>query len=141
MPALFDENQQLDESELVDSLANKEPRNHKAMLIYKVFNPETGDLETFVKHCERAETTYNTAGAKFDASDEYSDTKRKKNRSKFKEREENGKKRHTKHSSIYCSLRGENKSHTTRKCKALKARTKEKILSIQLKITRGSPEK
>ena len=33
MPPLFDKNQQLDESELVDSLANKAPRSHKAMLI------------------------------------------------------------------------------------------------------------
>ena len=47
----------LDESELVDSLSNKEPRTHKAILISQVFNPETADLETFVEHCKRAETT------------------------------------------------------------------------------------
>ena len=47
---LFDKNQQLDESELVDSLANKAQRIHKAMLISQVFNPETGDLATFVEH-------------------------------------------------------------------------------------------
>ena len=39
MPPLFDENQQLNESKLVDSLANKLPRSHKAMLILKGFNP------------------------------------------------------------------------------------------------------
>ena len=38
MPPLFDDNQQLDESELVDSLANKAPRSHKAMLISQDFN-------------------------------------------------------------------------------------------------------
>ena len=48
MPPLFDENQQLDESELVDSLANKAPISHKAMLISQGSNPETGYLETFV---------------------------------------------------------------------------------------------
>ena len=48
MPPLFDENQQLDESGLVDSLANKAPRIHKAMLISQGFNPETGYLATFV---------------------------------------------------------------------------------------------
>ena len=47
-------NQKLDESELVDSIANKAPRIHKAMLISQGFNPETGDLETFVEHCEMA---------------------------------------------------------------------------------------
>ena len=47
MPPLFDENQQLDESELVDSLTNKEPRSHKAMMISQGFNSETGYLETF----------------------------------------------------------------------------------------------
>ena len=56
MPHLFQENQQLDESELVDSLANKAPRSHKAMILSQGFNPETGDLETFVEHCEQAET-------------------------------------------------------------------------------------
>ena len=53
-PLLFDNNQQLDKSELVDSLSNKAPRSHKAMLISRGFNPETNDLETFVEHCERA---------------------------------------------------------------------------------------
>ena len=58
------------ESELVDSLANKAPITHKAMLISQGFNPETADLETFVEHCECAETTDDIAGAKFAASDE-----------------------------------------------------------------------
>ena len=40
MPPLFDENQQLDESELVDYLAKKAPRNHKAMLISEGFSPK-----------------------------------------------------------------------------------------------------
>ena len=62
IPPLFDENQQLDESELVDSLANKAPRSHKSMLISQGFNTETGDLATFVEHYERAETTYNITG-------------------------------------------------------------------------------
>ena len=82
---LFQENQQLDESKLVHSLTNKAPKTHKAMLISQGFNPETGDLDTFVEHCKRAETTDNIAGAKFAASDEDSDTKRKKKRPKFKE--------------------------------------------------------
>ena len=47
MSALFDKNQKLDESELMDSLASKAPRSYKAMLISQGFNPETGDLETF----------------------------------------------------------------------------------------------
>ena len=39
MPPLFQENQQLDESELVYSIANKAPRSHKAMLISQGINP------------------------------------------------------------------------------------------------------
>ena len=61
-------NQQLDESKLVDSLANKAPISHKAMLISQGFNPETGDLETFIEHCERADTTEDIAMAKFSSS-------------------------------------------------------------------------
>ena len=51
MPPLFDENQQLDESKLVDSLADKAPKSHKAMLILQSFNRETGYLATFEEHC------------------------------------------------------------------------------------------
>ena len=47
----------LDEYELFDSLANKALRTHKAMLIVQGFNHETADLETFMEHCERTETT------------------------------------------------------------------------------------
>ena len=103
MPPMFDENQQLDESELVNSLANKAPRSHKAMLISQGFNPETGYLATFLEHCKRADNTNNISVARFSASDKDIDTKRKKKCSEFKEREENGKKRHKKKSSLYCS--------------------------------------
>ena len=98
MAPLFDENQQLEESEQVYSLANKAPRSHKAMLISQVFNPETGDLATIVEYCKCAETTENISGAKSSASDEDSYTKRKKKLSKFKEQEENGNKLDKKHS-------------------------------------------
>ena len=57
MPPFFDESQVLEESELVDFLANKAPKSHKAMLISQGFNPDTSSLATFVGHCERAETT------------------------------------------------------------------------------------
>ena len=127
MPLLFDENQQQDESKLVDSLANKAPISHKAMLISQGFNPETGYLATFIEHCKRAETMDNIAVANFSASEEDRDTKRHKKRSrKFKECEDNGKKHRLKNSSLYCSPHGENKSHTSRDCKVLKARDKDK---------------
>ena len=54
LPPLFKDSQMLDESELVDSLAKKAPKSHKAMLIVQCFHPETATLETFVEHCERA---------------------------------------------------------------------------------------
>ena len=68
MPPLFNDNQRLDESELVDFLANKAPRSQKAVIISQGFNPETGDLATSIEHCERAETTDNISMANFSAS-------------------------------------------------------------------------
>ena len=124
MPPLFQESKQLDNSELADSLAKKAPRIHKAMLISQGFNPETGDIEIFVEHCEQVETTDNIAGAKFSALDEDSYTKRKKKRLKFKRKEEHGKKRQKNHSKLYCSLHGENTSYITRECRVLKAKSK-----------------
>ena len=106
MPPLFQESQQLYESELVDSLANMAPRSHKAMLISQGFNPETGDIETFVEHYEWAETTYNITGVKFAASDKDSDTKRNKKRLKSKGQDEHVNKRQKQHSKLYCSLHG-----------------------------------
>ena len=101
----------INESELVDSLTNKAPRTHKAMLITQGFNPESADLKTFVEHCERAETTDDIAGAKFAASDEDSGTRNKK---RFKSKDEHGKKRQKRSSKLYCYLHVENTSHTSR---------------------------
>ena len=84
LPPLFKDFQMLDESESVDSLANKATSTHKAMLISRGFNPETAYLETFVEHCERAETTDDIARAKFAASDKDSEP-RKKKRTKSKD--------------------------------------------------------
>ena len=84
------------------------------MLISQGFNPKTGYLANFMEHYERAETTNIIDGAKSAASDEDRETKRNKKRCKFREREENGKKRHKKNSLLYCSLHGENRIHTTR---------------------------
>ena len=69
MPNLFNYNQQLYESEIVDSLAKKTPRKHKAMIISQGFNIKTVDLATFLKHCKQAETTDNTALSMFPSSD------------------------------------------------------------------------
>ena len=90
LPPLFKDFQMLDESELVDSLANKAPITHKAMLISQGFNPVTANLETFVENCERTETTDDIAGAKFDGSDEDSEPRKKK---RIKDKDDHGKKR------------------------------------------------
>ena len=112
MTFLFNNNQQLDGSELVDSLAKKLPRIHKEIIISQGFNPDTGDLETFAEHCERADTTDKIFRDKCSASDEDSDiTKNKKFSKKNKASEDSGKKRR-KNSSLYCSPHGENNSHT-----------------------------
>ena len=110
LPPLFDESQVLEESELVDFLANKAPKYHKAMLINQGFNPETSTLETFVEHCERAETTDDIAGTKFAASDEDSEPRRKK---RTKTKNDHGKKRIKRSTKMYCSLHGDNTSHTS----------------------------
>ena len=111
LPPLFEDSQMLDESELVDSLSNKAPRTHKAILIYQGLNPETADLETFVEHCECAETTDDIAGAKFAASDEDSEPRKKK---RIKSKGEHGKKRKKRPTKLYCSIHGENTGHTSR---------------------------
>ena len=122
LPPLFEDSQQLDKSELVDSLANKAPRTHKAMLIAQGFNPESADIETFVEHCKRAETTDDIAGAKFSASGEDSEPRKKKC---VKSKDEHVKKRQKRSSNLYCSLHAENTIHTSRDCNALKAKGKE----------------
>ena len=98
LPPLFEDSQMLDKSELVDSLANKVPRTHKAMLISQGFNPETANLETFVEHCECAETTDDIAGAKFAASDKDSEPRKKKC---TKSKDDHGKKRKKRSTKMY----------------------------------------
>ena len=108
---------------MVDSLANKAPISHKAMLISQGFNPETANIETFVEHCERAETTNDIAGEKFAASNEDSKTRRKK---RTKTKNDCGKKLIKRSSKIYCSLHGYNTSHSSRECNVLKSKGKDK---------------
>ena len=116
LPPLFEDSQVLEESELVDFLANKAPKSHKAILINQGFNPETSRLETFVGHYERAETTDDIAGAKFAASDKDSEPRRKK-RSKTKS--DCGKKCIKRSTKMYCSLHGDNTSHNSKDCNNL----------------------
>ena len=78
MPSLFDNNQQSDESEIMDLPANKAPRTHNDMLILQGFNPKTGDLATFIEQCKRVEITDNIAISLFTDSDEDSDTMKNK---------------------------------------------------------------
>ena len=140
MPPHFQENQHLDKSELIDSLANKSPRSHKAILISQGFIPQTIYLETFVDHCERAETTDSIAMARFSVSDKDSDTKREKKRPRFKEQDEHGKKRHKTHYLLYCSLYGENNATPPGIAKSSRKKLKTS-LSIPQRTTRGSPGK
>ena len=101
LPPLFDESQVLEESELVDFLANKAPKSHKAMLIAEGFNNESADLKTFVEHCKRTETTDDIVKAKFPASDEDSEPRKKK---RTKSKDDHGKKRKKLSTKMYCSL-------------------------------------
>ena len=64
IPPLFNNNQLLDESKLMNSLANKAPKSNNVIIILQGFNPETGYLATFVEHCKMAKTTDNIAMAK-----------------------------------------------------------------------------
>ena len=108
---------------MVDYLAKEAPGTHKAMLISQGFNPETADLETFVEHCECAETTDNIAGAKFAASDEDSEPRNKK---RTKTKDDHGKKPKKRSTRMCCSLHGENTSHTSWECNVLKSKGKVK---------------
>ena len=93
-----------------------------------------------MEQCERAETTNNISGAKFAASDEDSDNKRKKKRSKFKERDEYGKKHH-KNNLRFIALYMV-KTKATRPGSANYSRKGIKTsLSIQQRTTRGITEK
>ena len=123
LPPLFEDSQVLDESELVNALANKAPISHKAMLINQGFNPETATLETFVKHCEHAETTDDIAGAKFAAFDEDSKPRKKK---RTKTKNDHGKKRINRSTKMYFSLHGDNTSHNSKDCNVIKSKGKDK---------------
>ena len=135
MPPLFDESQVLEDSELVDFLANKAPKSHKVMLISQGFNPETSSLETFVEHCEREETTDAIASANFVASDKENEPRSKK---RSKSKSDRGKKRLKRSTKIYCSHHGENTSHTTKECNTLKAKVRPSLSSPR-RTSRKSP--
>ena len=76
-----------------------------------------------MEHCKRAETTDDISGAKFAASNEDSELRKKK---RVKSKDEHGKKRQKRSTKLYCSLHGENTSHTSRECNIMKSKGKEK---------------
>ena len=76
-----------------------------------------------MKHYERAETTDDIVGAKFAASDEDSEPRKKK---RVKSKDEHGKKLQKRSSNLYCSLHLGSTSQTSRECNVLKAKGKEK---------------
>ena len=93
------------------------------MLINQGFNPETATLKTFVEHCERAKNTDDIFEAKFAASDEDSEPRRK-NRTKTKNY--HGKKHIKRSTKMYCSLHGDNTSHNSKYCNVLNSKGKDK---------------
>ena len=70
---------------------------------------------------QRPRTSF--AGAKVAASDKDSEPRKEK---RVKSKDEDGKKHQKRSSKLYCSLHGENTSHTSRECNVLKAKGKEK---------------
>ena len=75
-----------------------------------------------MEHCKRAETTDDIVRAKFAASDEDSESRKKK---RLKSKDEHGKKHQKLSSKLYCYLHVENTSHTSRGCNFLKSKGKE----------------
>ena len=67
-------------------------------------------------------TTDIISGAKFAASNEDSELKKKK---RTKSKDNHGKKRKNRSTKMYCSLHGENTSHTSQECNVFKAKGKE----------------
>ena len=132
-PPLFEDSQIIDESELVNSLTNTALRTDKAMLISHGFNPETANLETFVEHCERTETMDDIVGAKFATFDKNSEPRNKK---RTKSKDDHGKKRKKSSTKMYCSIHGDNTSHTSLECNVLKSKGKENP-----KLSKKDPKK
>jgi hypothetical protein len=94
------------------------------MMIAQGFNPETGDLSTFVEHCERAETT-EAIDKNFNAAseDEHENRKERKKSKREHEQSDNRKEKNTsrRDKTYYCSVHGDNTSHNTRDCKVFNA--------------------
>jgi hypothetical protein len=56
LPPDFNNTQELPDKDIVDVLATKAPKEHKALMIEQGFNPETSTFEQFVEVSKRAET-------------------------------------------------------------------------------------
>ena len=120
MPPLFDPNQKIPATELLDILASKAPQAHKAIMIEQGFDPQTATIQEFVEISERAETkealTQNKQ-ARFSAEDSDSEDSQKKSRRNKKLRK--NRKESSPRQSYFCKHHGPNPTHDSETCKVL----------------------
>mgnify|MGYP000293913334 CR=1 FL=1 len=120
MPPLFNATQKIPDSELLDILASKAPKHHKAIMIKHGFDPQTATIEEFVEISERAETKEALEKNSQEATNNYaSDTSNKKSTRSVKSRKKYEERPPRERKEFYCKEHGPNSTHNSRDCKVL----------------------
>jgi hypothetical protein len=121
LPPGFERGQKLPDTDIMDIMASKAPKNHKELMTDHGFDPQTATVDEFVEICERAETkeAIQKRPSKY-SSDDDSDNERPSKKAKKKPKHSQSARRE-----YYCREHGPNSTHDSKDCKVLIAAKKE----------------
>jgi hypothetical protein len=122
LPPGFDAAQKIPDTDIMDIMASKAPKNHKELMTDHGFDPQTATTETFVEICERAETkeAIQKRPSKCSSDDDSDNHERHSKKAKKKPKYSQSARRE-----YYCREHGPNSTHDSKDCKVLIAAKKE----------------
>jgi hypothetical protein len=126
LPPAFDASQKIPDTDIMDIMASKAPKNFKELMTDHGFDPQTATTATFVEICERAETKeaiQKRRPSKYDSDDDSSVDERPRHKQKLHKKPRNS---YSARKEFYCKEHGPNSTHDTKDCKVIKGRLEGK---------------
>ena len=120
LPPGFDAAQKLPDTDIMDIMASKAPKNHKELMTDHGFDPQTATREQFMEICERAETKEAIQKKPKYSSDDDSYRNERPTKKAKKPKHQAPARRE-----FYCREHGPNSTHDSKDCKVLIAAKKQ----------------
>jgi hypothetical protein len=128
LPPDFNNTQELLDKDIMDVLATKAPKEHKALMIEQGFNLETSTIEEFVEISERAEAKRTVTEERercFNSKDNSSSEDERPNKKQKRVKARNSRSSQDR-KEFCCKEHGPNSTHNSSDCKVIHSRSSDK---------------